>query len=139
MMLTTIPSVDHEPGDRLRVLLVSSSSGSQGGGELYLGGLAEGLSALGHEVESLLAAHPRMDARSVRLAHSGRVHRVDFPNTYDRRTRAVGAALARRTIARLAGVFQDLRPDVLHLNKQNLEDGLDLLLAAGRTDLPTVC
>jgi glycosyltransferase involved in cell wall biosynthesis len=133
------PTAGTNAGDRLRVLLVSSSSGSQGGGELYLEGLAEGLMALGHEVESLLAAHTRMDALASKLGRFGRVHRADFPNTYDRRTRAVGSVLARRTIARLAGLFGDLRPDVLHLNKQNLEDGLDLLLAAGRTGLPTVC
>ena len=39
----------------------------------------------------------------------------------------------------LANRFSALAPDVIHLNKQNLEDGLDLLLAAERTRLPTVC
>lgn len=133
------PAAGAETASRRRVLLVSSSSGSQGGGELYLEGLAAGLVALGHEVESHLAAHPRMDALAARLAPFGRVCRADFTNTYDRRTRAVGSVLARRTIARLAKQLTDFRPDVLHLNKQNLEDGLDLLLAAGRTGLPTTC
>jgi glycosyltransferase involved in cell wall biosynthesis len=135
----TAPTGCAGTANRRRVLLVSSSSGSQGGGELYLEGLADGLTALGHAVESLLAAHPRMDALAAKLSRFGGVHRVDFPNTYDRRTRAVGSVLARRTISRIAARFADLRPDVLHLNKQNLEDGLDLLLAADRTGLPVVC
>jgi glycosyltransferase involved in cell wall biosynthesis len=126
-------------GEKPRVLLVSSSSGSHGGGELYLDGLAEGLSSLGYPVESLLAAHPRMGPLADRLVRFGRVHREDFPNTYDRRTRAIGSVLARSTVARLARCLSTVGPDVLHLNKQNLEDGLDLLLAAGRTGLPTVC
>lgn len=142
-MSTSVPiqtqSRDKGSGCRPRVLLVSSSSGSQGGGELYLEGLAEGLTAIGHPVACLLAAHPRMDGLSVRLARFGQVHRADFPNTYDRRTRAVGSVLGLRTIARLAKLFAALRPDVIHLNKQNLEDGLDLLLAAERTRLPAVC
>jgi glycosyltransferase involved in cell wall biosynthesis len=122
-----------------RVLLVSSSSGSNGGGELYLEGLAEGLTALGHPVEALLAAHQRMDPLANRLERFGRVHRAEFPNTYDRRTRAIGSVLARATIARLTRLLSDIRPDVLHVNKQNLEDGLDLLLAARRSGLPVVC
>lgn len=125
--------------DRLRILLVSSSSGSHGGGELYLEGLSEGLTALGHTVELLLATHTRMNPLAERLARFGRVHRVEFTNTYDRRTRAIGSVLARQTITRLARIFTELQPDVLHLNKQNLEDGLDLLLAAGRAKSPTVC
>lgn len=139
MPIAAPPANDRGPSDAPRVLLVSSSSGSHGGGELYLEGLAEGLSALGHGVASLLAAHPRMDPLADRLGRFGPVHRIEFPNTYDRRTRAVGAVLDRGTIARLARAFRDLAPDVLHLNKQNLEDGLDLLLAAGRGGLPTVC
>ena len=31
-----------------------------------------------------------------------------------------------------------LSPDIIHINKQNLEDGLDLLLAARRSNLPRV-
>jgi glycosyltransferase involved in cell wall biosynthesis len=127
--------MSHPP---IRVLLVSSSSGSQGGGELYLDGLAGGLRSLGHEVESLLADHPRMDALAEKLGRWGRVHRVPYRNTYDRFLRSGGAVLARRSIARLARRFAALGPDVLHVNKQNVEDGLDLLQAASRSRLPCV-
>ena len=122
----------------LRVALVSSSSGSRGGGELYLTSLARGLTAQGHEVQSVLSNHPRMDELSTQLAEQGAVHRIDYRNTYDRRTRSLGAMLARRDIRRLTRELAGLRADVIHLNKQNLEDGLDLLLAARNAEIPVV-
>ncbi len=145
MMLKTLPtrmSPDSAPADadrkRLRVALVSSSSGSRGGGELYLTSLARGLTGLGHEVQSVLSSHPRMDELAALLAQQGPVHRIDYRNTYDRRTRSLGAMLARRDIRRLTRELAGLRADVIHLNKQNLEDGLDLLLAAKNAELPVV-
>ncbi len=118
--------------------LVSSSSGSRGGGELYLVGLANGLAALGNEVLSVLSDHVRMDEVAALLGAFGPVHRIPYQNTYDRRLRCVGAVLARRDIARITGELAALDPDVIHVNKQNLEDGLDLLQAAQATGLPTV-
>src|SRR5262249_21411422 len=44
-----------------------------------------------------------------------------------------------RTSHRLAAEWEDLRPDLIHLNKQNLEDGLDLLRAANRLSIPSLC
>jgi glycosyltransferase involved in cell wall biosynthesis len=120
------------------VLLVSASSGSEGGGELYLAGLAEGLKSLGHSIEVLLASHPRMDGLARLLEPWGTVHREEFPNTYDRRLRVVGAVLDRRLIRRLSCRFREISSDVIHINKQNLEDGLDLVAAASRSRLPFV-
>ena len=40
---------------------------------------------------------------------------------------------------RIAREWQALRPDVIHINKQNLEDGLDLLRAARLCALPSIC
>ena len=82
--------------------------------------------------------HARMDELAGQLAAFGPVHRLGFQNTYDRRTRCIGSLLARRDIARLARELAGLGPDVIHVNKQNLEDGLDLLAAAQRTGIPTV-
>ena len=122
----------------LRVLLVSSSSGSEGGGELYLVNLAEGLNALGHEVEVLLSDHVRMDSLA-RLMHPGaKIHRAPYRNTYDRPLRTIGAVLDRPLIHRMRELLRGLRPDVIHINKQNLEDGLDLILAAAKSGLSCV-
>src|SRR5262249_40902820 len=118
--------------------LVSSSSGSRGGGEFYLVGLAQGLAALGMEIHSVLSRHERMDDLAMHVSDFGAVHRIEYQNTYDRRLRCVGAVLARNESARLARQLAALEPDVIHINKQNLEDGLDLAGAAQVTGIPTV-
>jgi glycosyltransferase involved in cell wall biosynthesis len=128
------------PAAPRRVLLASASSGSHGGGELYLDLLAEGLHGAGHEVHSYLAAHPRMNELAALLGRWGPVHRsAHLTNTYDRRFRSLGAVLAGGAHRRIAAELVALRPDVVHINKQNLEDGLDLLRAGHRSGLPLVC
>lgn len=122
----------------LRVLLASASSGSDGGGELYLVGLAEGLKQLGHEVDVLLSSHPRMDKLAELLAPWAELHRERYKNTYDRPLRAIGAVMDRPQIRRMANRFRELSPEVIHINKQNLEDGLDLVAAASLSGLPFV-
>jgi glycosyltransferase involved in cell wall biosynthesis len=131
------PANDGRP-ERLSILLVSSSSGSQGGGELYLVGLAEKLQAMGHDVTALVASHPRMDALATLLGRWVPVERLEYVNTYDRRLRSGGAVFDRRGIARLAARFRRRTPDLIHLNQQNVEDGLDLLLAADRSGMAWV-
>jgi glycosyltransferase involved in cell wall biosynthesis len=131
--------LSHCPGSR-RVLLVSASSGSKGGGELYLDMLAEGLSGLGYDVLSLLSSHSRMDALAKLLNRWGPVHRTELiTNTYDRKLRSFDTVIPRRSSVALARLLKSFNPDVIHLNKQNVEDGLDLLVASRRSSLPTVC
>jgi glycosyltransferase involved in cell wall biosynthesis len=64
------------------------------------------------------------------------VHREPYTNTYDRRLRVIGAVVDRALIRRLTARFRAIRPDVIHVNKQNVEDGLDLVLAAAKSKLP---
>src|SRR5579863_8477691 len=135
MPVEALPAAECGP---LRIALVSSSSGSRGGGEFYLCGLAEGLRALGHELVFVLAEHERMDELAALLVRFGEVRRIRYCNTYDRPLRCVGAMMARSDVRRLSAELAALRADVLHINKQNLEDGLDLLLAAQRSGSPTV-
>lgn len=80
-----------------------------------------------------------MDELAGAFAGIGTVHRSPYRNTYhDRPARSVGAFLDSATARRVAGEWRALRPDVVHLNKQNLEDGLDLMAAAERSGLPCV-
>jgi glycosyltransferase involved in cell wall biosynthesis len=135
MKLEALPNkpesaLDTEPGKPLRVALVSSSSGSRGGGELYLVGLAQGLAALGHDVQSVLSDHARMDDLAQLLEPHGSVHRIRYQNTYDRRLRNLTTILWRGEVRRLSEQLSRLDADVIHLNKQNTEDGLDLLQSA---------
>lgn len=120
----------------MRILLVSTSSGSRGGGEIGLLYLGKALSARGHEVILWAADHQRMDELAARFAVFGRVVRAPYVNTYDRRWRSLGSYFDTATARRVAAEWRALSPDVVHVNKQNLEDGLDLLNAAARSGLP---
>src|SRR5688572_17629371 len=125
----------------MKILLVSSSSGSRGGGELYLLYLGRALAARGHEVMLWASDHSRMDELCGLFAPIGRVIRSEYRNTYDYRTRSVANYLNYASYRRLAHEWENLAPDVVHINKQNLEDGLDLLRAAalaGRPHLTTI-
>jgi glycosyltransferase involved in cell wall biosynthesis len=125
----------------MKILLVSSSSGSRGGGELYLLYLGRALAARGHEVLLWASDHPRMDELCSLFAPIGRVVRSVYRNTYDYRTRSVANYLNYVSYRRLAREWEEIAPDVIHINKQNLEDGLDLLRAAalaGRPHLTTI-
>jgi glycosyltransferase involved in cell wall biosynthesis len=64
--------------------------------------------------------------------------RTDFRNTYDYRSRSLATIFNLRTSNSIACEWAALRPDVIHINKQNLEDGLDLLRAARMSGLPSV-
>ena len=123
----------------MRILLASSSSGSRGGGELFLLLLGSSLSKRGHEVCLWASDHPRMNDLSERFGAFGRVHRSCYSNTYDRRLRALGAYFDIHTAKRVAKEWNSLSPDVVHLNKQNLEDALDLGNALQRARIPGVC
>jgi len=123
----------------MKILLVSSGSGSRGGGEIFLDYLGKGLVERGHEVLMWIPAHPRMNELAGRVARFARVIRADYRSVYDYKTRTIATALNWRTSHRIAQQWRELRPDVIHLNKQNLEDGLDLLRAADQSAVASVC
>jgi glycosyltransferase involved in cell wall biosynthesis len=123
----------------MRILFVSSGSGSRGGGEIFLDYLGHGLAERGHEVVTWIPAHPRMDELAQKISRFARVVRADYRSIYDYRTRTVATALNRRTSHRIARDWENLKPDVIHINKQNLEDGLDLLRATDQCGIPSIC
>lgn len=123
----------------MRILLVSSGSGSRGGGEIFLDYLGQGLTRRGHEVLMWIPSHSRMDELSERCARFARVIRAEYCNTYDRKTRSLLTCFNWRFSRRVAREWAALSPDVVHLNKQNLEDGLDLMRALRLSGAPSVC
>lgn len=124
----------------MRVLLASSSSGSQGGGELYLKFLAEGLVREGVEVGFWLSGDRQMDRLARLLGGIGPVLRSSYTNTFKRRGRSLAHLLPNTSeIAAALEKWKEFQPDILHLNKQCLEDGLDLLGVAGGVGVPSVC
>lgn len=123
--------------EKLRILFVSSSSGSQGGGELYLIYLGKALRALGHEVGLWVSDHERMDSLCQQFAEVGEVIRSPYSNTYDSRLRSLRYIPSYfKSRQELGQSWLSFRPDVIHLNKQCLEDGLDLLPAADSQPVP---
>jgi glycosyltransferase involved in cell wall biosynthesis len=77
-----------------------------------------------------------MDELAANLRRFGEVSRADLPNTYRRPTRSLGAAFDFAQHRRIGHMFRELAPDVVHVNQQVAEDGLDLLLAAHGCGLP---
>ncbi len=124
----------------MRVLFVSSSSGSRGGGEFFLVYLAKALKAEGVEVGLWLSSDPQMDGIVELFGDTGPVFRQPYVNTYLRRTRSFSHLLPMdEGMDAIVEEWRSFNPDVLHLNKQCLEDGLDLLKAARKLDVAQGC
>ncbi len=123
----------------MRILFVSTSSGSHGGGEIFLLFLGRALAARGHRVALWASTHPRMDLLCESFREFGEVLRSDYANTYDRRFRGLWTWSAPRRAVEWIAAWREWKPDLIHLNKQNLEDGLDLLRLVDGAALPTLC
>lgn len=123
----------------MKVLLASSSSGSRGGGELYLVYLGQALAQRGHVVTLWASSNSRMDELARTFSRFGEVLRSDYENTYDQRGRSIESYLNFGASQRVASVWRKAAPDFIHVNKQNLEDGLDLLRAARLSGIPNLC
>jgi glycosyltransferase involved in cell wall biosynthesis len=122
----------------MKILLVSSGSGSRGGGEIFLKYLGCALSARGHSVIIWMPTHPRMNELASQCATFSQVVRADLRNTYDYRFRSLATMFNLRNSNCIAREWAELKPDLIHINKQNLEDGLDLLRAARLSGRPSV-
>ncbi|HPS03017.1 MAG TPA: glycosyltransferase family 4 protein [Candidatus Sumerlaeota bacterium] len=115
-----------------RVLYISTSQGDCGGGEYYLAllaqaGVLEGL----FQPEVLMDSRPGMDHWAGILGRVGvNVHRVPIRNLFDYRTRSLGCLLDPRNKGLYRDWIEKLSPDLVHVNQQNLEDGLDVVSAA---------
>lgn len=123
----------------MKILLASSSSGSHGDGEIWLLHLGRALVQRGHKVMLWASEHPRMDELANSFSGVGEVLRSRYRNTYDHRGRSITSYLNLAAVRHLAAEWTQAKPDLVHLNKQNLEDGLDLLQAARRSGLPNLC
>ncbi len=121
----------------MKILFVSTSSGSRGGGELYLIYLGRELAKRGHTVGLWCADHPRMDELAQTFAEFGEVLRSRYKNTYDRKFRSL-SHLFPTDLSESRQQWEQFQPTLIHLNKQNLEDGLDLLNLAQSLPYPKV-
>src|SRR5688500_16843185 len=88
--------MDGRTSDRsrgMKILLVSSSSGSRGGGELYLLYLGRALAQRGHSLTLWASTHTRMDELANSFSGIGEVLRSPYRNTYDHRGRSISSYL----------------------------------------------
>ncbi|MFO7725219.1 MAG: hypothetical protein R6V45_06680, partial [Oceanipulchritudo sp.] len=103
----------------MRVLFVSSSSGSRGGGEYFLVYLAQALKTEGVEVGLWLSSDAQMDGIAELFGDTGPVFRQPYVNTFLRRSRSLSHLLpAGRGMEALVEQWKAFKPDILHLNKQ---------------------
>src|SRR5260370_39508743 len=122
----------------MKILLVSSGSGSYGGGEIFLRYIGAGLAGLGHRVLMWIPDHGRMDDLAEHCKSFCRIIRSPYRNTYDYFARSISTCCNWRASRRVAEEWISLQPDVIHINKQNLEDGLDLLRATRQCKAPSI-
>ena len=122
----------------MRILLVSSSSGSHGGGEIYLHYLGQALSAMGHTVGLWTSSHERMDGLVGKMQSYAEILREPYENTYDLPGRSLQAYWQPGVRSSARRSWRAWKPDIIHLNKQNLEDGLDLVRALRGFEIPYV-
>ena len=122
----------------MKVLLISSSSGSHGGGEFYLKFLADGLVSEGCEVNALMSDGSHMDGLADMMKDNCTVTRIPLVNTYQRKLRTIGSVLDKKQIQRVRQAIDLISPDVVHLNKQCIDDGLGILAALCQLELPSV-
>lgn len=123
----------------MRILLASSSSGSRGGGEIFLRYLAGGLRELGHTVGVWMSESSQMDELADHIASDGiEVLRDRYTNTYHRPLRSLSALLPSSEMGKIRKHWAAWNPDIIHINKQNLEDGLDLYKLAATSSIPAI-
>ena len=78
-----------------------------------------------------------MDELADSFSQFGKVFRSDYKNTYDYKSRSIQYLIS-KTIKGVRAAINDFKPDVIHVNKQNVEDGLDLLVTLDQSKLPYV-
>jgi hypothetical protein len=94
----------------MKILLVSSGSGSRGGGEIFLNYLGGALAARGHSVMTWMPAHARMNELASQCAKFSQVIRAEFRNTYDHRSRSLATVFNARESDNVARQWAGLNP-----------------------------
>ena len=105
---------------------------------MYLLYLAKELARQDHQVHVLFPTSTSMDEIVSMFPPGIIIHRATLRNTYDRTLRQFGAVLdvINQTTCRKS--ILNIKPDIIHINQQVAEDGLDLLLATWSLRLPCV-
>ncbi|NET72268.1 MAG: group 1 glycosyl transferase, partial [Sphaerospermopsis sp. SIO1G2] len=95
----------------MKILFVSSSSGSRGGGELYLIYLGQELAKRGYDVGLWCADSPIMDELANSFVRFGKVLRYPYINTYSRQFRSL-TYLYPKINHKIIYQWQEFKPDI---------------------------
>lgn len=114
----------------MKALIISSNSSGRGGGEKYITFLIRGLIELNWEVEVLLSSVSYMDAWAVEFEKQGaKIIRAELKGLSQRRFRFIEALLDRAQQKKVAEICRSVGADLIMVNQQYDEDGLDYLRA----------
>ena len=114
-----------------KILLISSNSSSRGGGERYLIFMASGLIEIGCTVHVLLSSEPYMDGWAEEISNIGAyVHRLSLKGLVRRPLRFVQALMDIRQRRLISKFCASLQPDLILVNQQYDEDGLEYIAGA---------
>lgn len=116
----------------MKIVYISTSQGSLGGGEYYLTILAKAIRRNYGIIPQVVMSYERcMDKWQDRLELTGiTVHRIRLRNLYSYKTRSIGCSLDPRNKWIVRKLIDRIKPDIVHVNQQNVEDGLDVVSAA---------
>jgi glycosyltransferase involved in cell wall biosynthesis len=80
-----------------------------------------------------------MDELCGKFQQRGNVLRSPYINTYDKPLRSLQNGISAHQAKVLREQWMSWSPDIIHLNKQNLEDGLDLMGILEEMCVPSIC
>lgn len=116
----------------MKVLYISTSQGNKGGGESYFLILAQQFcKKKSIVIEVAMSKDSSMDFWERELGELGVIiHRIPIHNLYHYKTRCIGCSLDPRNKWVIRRLIDHTKPTIVHVNQQNMEDGLDIVLAA---------
>tara|TARA_A100001011_G_scaffold130388_1_gene137389 strand:+ start:21487 stop:22632 length:1146 start_codon:yes stop_codon:yes gene_type:complete len=115
----------------MKILIFSSNSSSRGGGERFLINLAKSLKGLGNNVEIVLSTNKYMDSWSREFEELNlNIHRYNLKALAQRKLRFVSAILDFYQIKKIKDICNQIMPNLIIVNQQYDEDGLDYIKGA---------
>jgi glycosyltransferase involved in cell wall biosynthesis len=123
----------------MKILLISSNSSSKGGGERYLVYLTRGFLKMNYEVTIIISSISFMDTWSEMLIKEGaKVLRVNLIPLVNRRLRFLSSIFDFKQIKKIQLMCSEVCPDLLIVNQQYDEDGLDYIKGALKYSISNV-
>jgi glycosyltransferase involved in cell wall biosynthesis len=123
----------------VKILLISTNSGTRGGGGQYLVYLAQGLKDLGQEVLVLLSDRPHMDFWESKFGKLRiETRRESLVSLRERPFRYLQSLRDIENIQKITAICRKINPTIIHVNQLSSGDGLDYVLGALKSEVAPV-